>query len=71
MTPSDVEDLQRVLQGRFPHSDLRVEVSGHRLTIVAGRFALWTPEALDYRALSVAEWAHRVTDALAPKLGDP
>ena len=71
MTPKDVVALQQALRGSFPHSDLRVEVSGHRLQVITGRFVIWTPETLDYRALSVAEWRHRITDALAPKLGAP
>lgn len=71
MIPKEVDDLQLALRGRFPHADLRLDVIGHRLQVVAGRFVLWTPETLDYRALSVAEWRHRITDALAPKLGDP
>lgn len=72
MTPEDVPELEQLLQRRFPHSDVRVIPNCHTLMVVAGGIRLQTPKTLDYRALSVAEWRHRVVEALAPKLtGEP
>lgn len=75
MGTDDLQTLAEALQARWPGVIVKVDQTDCRTRLGVAvelangdRFALSTPAEMDWRALSMPEWLHRLTEALAPRL---
>ena len=62
MTTSELVRLNEALKAHWP--DARVEVHGAQLVVEAGTTRLISAATMDWRALSMEEWLHRITSVL-------
>lgn len=75
MTEDEVQTLVAALHARWPDVEFRAEPFDCRTRLgvavkakSGATFALATPAEMDWRALSMPEWLHRFSEALAPRL---
>lgn len=75
MTEEEVQTLVAALSKRWPDVEFRAEPFDCRTRLGVAvstpdgqRFAMATPVEMDWRALSMPEWLHRFSEALAPRL---
>lgn len=75
MGADELQALCAALKARWPGVDFNAAPfdGGTRLGVSAQlsdgrRLAAATPDTMDWRALSMPEWLHRFSEALAPRL---
>ena len=62
MTTSELSTLVEALRASWP--DIEVSARGAVLVVETGTTRLLSPPNMDWRALSMEEWLHRITSIL-------